>query len=287
MKIIYLMLAAWLIGACNGGVPTPTAPVGATATPTALRPVAVIAHRGGAALAPENTLGAFRKAIALGVDVIEMDTHLSKDGAVVVIHDPTLERTSDGSGRVADWTLAQLQELNAAAKFGDGKYERQPVPAFGQALDLVQSARLRVEVEIKVPPQGRYPGIEQKLVKEITDRSLIDRVQVSSFDFAVLADVKRVNSKARTVALMSYEFFRRAPVDFPAQAIDEARNSGAEVIAVNKDLLTRALVDEAHARGMQVEVWTVDSETDMKKFVQMGVDGIISNKPDVLKTLTR
>jgi glycerophosphoryl diester phosphodiesterase len=215
-----------------------------------------------------------------------MDTRLSKDGIVMVIHDPTLERTTDGAGRVSDKTMAELQSLNAAAQFQDGKFERQPVPTFAQALELLKGNAVRVEVEIKVPPWGRYLGIEEKLVKEVVDRDLVERVQVSSFDFDVLKDVKRINPKIKTVALLTVDFFRRMPPDQPAKVIDAVQAVGADLIAVNKDLLTSAIVQAAHQRGLKVEVWTVDAEAEMQKFIQIGVDGIISNQPDVLKRVT-
>ncbi|MBI5877976.1 MAG: hypothetical protein HZB53_10010 [Chloroflexi bacterium] len=291
MRIICWFLLAALAAACAPGVTppspspaAPTAPVMATPAVTAPSWLA-IAHRGGAGLAPENTLAAFRNGIALGADVIEMDAHLSRDGVLVVIHDPTLERTTDGKGSVADRTLAELQALNAAARFGDGRYERQPVPAFTQVLDLLRDNRVRAEVEIKAPPQGRYAGIEAQMVQALSERNLLGRVSISSFDFGVLADVKRADASAHTVALMTADFFRRIPVDMPAQVIAAAQAAGAGAIAVNKDYLTAAMVQEAHARGLLAEVWTVDSEAEMRKFAVMGVDGIITNRPDTLLRL--
>lgn len=261
--------------------PTPVAP--ATNTQVASRAVWVIAHRGGAALAPEDTLASFKNGIALGADLIEMDTHLSKDGAVVVIHDATLERTTDATGPVSARTLAELQAVNAAARFKDGSYPRQPVPAFGQVLELLEGNSVRIEVEIKLGGQGRYPGIEAKLLKEVADRNLLDRVQISSFDFGVLREVKSQNPNARTVALITVDFFRQIPVDQPAKVVDAVVATGAELVACNKDLLTPALVQEAHRRGILVEVWTVDTDKEMRRFIDMGVDGIISNQPDLLK----
>ncbi|MBI1801646.1 MAG: hypothetical protein HY259_15600 [Chloroflexi bacterium] len=291
------IFVALLVSACApaAGAPPTAAPAvslsnaPAAASPYSLLPtsyslVSVIAHRGGAGLAPENTLASFKNGIALGADFIEMDTHLSQDGIVMVIHDPTLERTTDGAGPVAAKTQAELQKLNAAAKFQNGKVEPQPVPTFAQVLDLVKaSAGVRVEVEIKLPLQGRYAGIEEKLLKEVSDRGLESRVQVSSFDFDTLKEVKRLNPRIKTVALMSVEFFRAAPPDQPAKVVGAAQAAGADLIAVNKDLLTAGMVAEAHQRGLKVEVWTVDSEVEMQKFIRMGVDGIISNQPDVLK----
>ncbi len=287
MKNLLPLLCAILLAACAAPAtlaPTPThaptlAPLPTTRAPS---PIALIAHRGGAGLAPENTLAAFKSGLALDADYLEMDTHLTKDGIVVVIHDPTIDRTTDGSGRVADLTLAQVQAFNAAAKFS-GATERQSVPTFAQALDLAKPTRARIEVEIKVPPQGRYAGIEQKLLDEIAAREMFDRVQVSSFNLDVLKDLKTLNPRVTTVALLSVDYFRTAEVNQPARVVEQMIALGAALIAVNKDLLTPALALEAQKRGIKVEVWTVDREDEMKKFVEMKVDGIISNRPDILK----
>ncbi|MBI3915135.1 MAG: hypothetical protein HY327_13240 [Chloroflexi bacterium] len=278
-RIIFFILP--FLAAC-AAVPTEATPIQPTGAPTGAD-VAVIAHRGGAGLAPENTLASFKNGLALDVDVLEMDTHLTKDGIVVVFHDATIERTTDGKGRVADFTLAELQKFNAAAQYAGGTTEKQSVPTFAQVLDLAKPTRARIEVEIKVPVPGRYAGIEQKLLDEIAARAMLERVQVSSFDFGVLKDLKTLNPRVTTVALLSLDYFRAVDINQPARVIDQIRALDAAFIAVNKDLLTPALVQEAQKRGIQVEVWTVDREEEMKKFAEMKVDGIISNRPDILK----
>jgi glycerophosphoryl diester phosphodiesterase len=244
--------------------------------------VLVIAHRGGAGLMPENTLAAFKNGIALKSDFIEMDAHLTKDGIPVIIHDATLERTTDGFGSVSNFTLAQLQTYNAAAKSLSVNSKEQ-IPTFAQVLDLAKPANIKVEVEIKVPPQGRHNGIEQKMIDEIVARDMIDRVQISSFNMDVIKEVKALNPKIKPVALMSVDFFRIYEINTPKTIVDHVTSLGAEIIAVNKDYLNAKLVQEARARKVVVEVWTVDNESDIKKFVAMGVDGIISNRPDKLK----
>ncbi len=123
----------------------PAAPTAALA-PSPVAPsktILISAHRGGAALAPENTLASFRNGIALGADFLEMDVHLTKDGMPVIIHDATIDRTTDGAGRVADFTLAQLQAFNAAAKFA-GATEKQVVPTLAQVLDLAKPTSVKL-----------------------------------------------------------------------------------------------------------------------------------------------
>ncbi len=234
----------------------------------------------------ENTLPSFRYGMSHGADIIEMDVHLSRDGVPMVIHDPTLDRTTDGTGRIVDYTRQELLRFDAAKLVTAPRYAVQVyIPTFAQVMDLLNDNTVRAEVEIKVPPWGRYVGIEEKVINEIVDRNLVERVQVSSFDFDVLKDVKRVNPKIKTVALMTVDFFRRVPVNQPLKVIDAVQAVNADLIAVNKDWLTAVLVPEAHQRDLKVEVWTVDDESEMRKFIQMGVDGIITNQPDVLKQI--
>lgn len=264
---------------------TPSSTVTPPTTPTPsvnASNVLVIAHRGGAGLMPENTMASFKNGIALKSDFIEMDAHLSKDGIPVVIHDPTLERTTDGFGQISNFTLAQLQTYNAAAK-SLSVTSKEPIPSFAQVLDLAKPTNVKVEVEIKVPPQGRYNSIEQKMIDEIVAHDMTDRVQISSFNMDVIKDVKAINPKIKTVVLMSVDYFRAYDLNTPKTIIDHVTSLGAEIIAVNKDYLNAKLVQEARARKIIVEVWTVDSESDIKKFIAMGVDGIISNRPDKLK----
>ena len=274
-----LPLLILILTACTPSTVTPPA---ATQTSQPTSSVLVIAHRGGAGLMPENTLAAFKNGIALKSDFIEMDAHLSKDGVPVIIHDATLERTTDGFGSISSFTLAQLQTYNAAAK-SLSVSSKEPIPTFAQVLDLAKPTNVKVEVEIKVPPQGRYHGIEQKLIDEIIAHDMIDRAQISSFNMDVIKDVKALNPKIKTVALMSVDYFRAYDVNTPKTIIDHVTSLGAEIIDVNKDYLNAKLVQEARARKIIVEVWTVDNESDMKKFIALGVDGIISNRPDKLK----
>ncbi len=277
-----ISIALLALVACSA----PAAPT-ATLAPSPVvqsKTILVSAHRGGGALAPENTLAAFRNGIALGADFLEMDVHLTKDGVPVVIHDPTIDRTTDGVGRVADLTLAQLQTFNAAAKF-PGAAEKQIVPTLAQVLDLAKPTSVQLEIEIKVNADNQpYPGIEQKVIDEITARGMLDRVRLTSLDLDTLRRVRAINPKIKTTALLSFTYFRSHDLDQPAAVIDDVARF-ADGIGVNSALLTPKLVQEAHNRKMSVDVWTVDSESEMTKFIKMGVDSITTNRPDVLKRL--
>jgi glycerophosphoryl diester phosphodiesterase len=297
MKLYWSALALVFLGAC-AAPPPPAVPTPATTPPPAptpnsgageSKPIALVAHRGGAGLAPENTLASFRKGLELGADYLEMDVHLTKDGIPVVIHDPTVDRTTDGEGRVGDMTLEQLQAFNAAAKFPGGPASagggagKEPVPTLAQVLDLAKGTSVRLEIEIKVAADNRpYPGIEQKVLDEVARRGMLDRVRIMAFEFDTLKQVKALNPRVQTVALMTTDYFRGKDVNAPAAMVDDVA-SFANGIGVNKDLLTAQLTREAQNRRMLVGVWTVDGDAEIKKFIDMGVDSITSNRPDLLK----
>ncbi len=182
---------------------TPATPGPASPQPVPAR-VLKVAHRGGAGLAPENTLAAFNAGLAQQADFLELDVHLSKDGQLVVIHDPNLARTTNLSGDVADYTAAELAAVDASAKFfGPVTVERQPIPTLEQVLALAKG-RAGVQIEIKVrADKSRYPGIEAKVVDALRDHEMLADAVVLSFDFPTLQEVKRIEPQVRTCALIS------------------------------------------------------------------------------------
>ncbi len=279
MRKFSLTIILFLLAACS---PPATSNALRAPSPAAAPTILISAHRGGAALAPENTLAAFRNGVALGADFLEMDVHLTKDGVPVVIHDATIDRTTDGAGRVADFTLAQLQSFNAAAKYA-GATERQVIPTLAQVLELAQPTSVQLEIEIKATADNRrYPGIEQKVIDAIAARGMLGRVRIMAFEFDTLQRVRAIDPQLKTTALFTYDYFRSHDLDQPAAVIGDVA-SFADGIGVNKDLLTPQLVQQAHNRKMMVDVWTVDSEAEMLRFIAMGVDSITSNRPDLVK----
>ena len=245
----------------------------------------VAAHRGGAALAPENTLAAFDRAIQLGADMVECDVHLSRDGAVVVMHDPNVSTTTDGRGQIGDLTLAELKKLNAAAKFPGG-YAAQTIPTLGELLDEVKG-KIGIQIEIKnTATGGRYAGIEKQVLGLIAARGMTDQVIVISFDFGILKDVKAIDPHIRTGALVQANWFVTRSAD--QSAADAVAQTGAEYFMPTYAPVTLAVVEAAHARGIKVGVWTVDTPADMQRFVGFGVDAITTNRPDeLMKVLGR
>lgn len=248
----------------------------------------ISAHRGGAALAPENTLASFRKGLEFHPDFLEMDIHLTKDGIPVVIHDSRIDRTTDGTGRVADYTLAELQKFNAAAKFAGGPYERQAIPSLAQVLDLAKDTGVRLELEVKATADGlRYPAIEQKIVDALTARDMLHRVRIMAFELDTIVRAKKIAPHVQTVALLSLAFLGTLETYDADKALDYLQVFQPNGIGVWKDLTSQVLVDAAHKRNIMVGVWTVDAEDEMRKFADMGVDSITSNKPDLAERVLR
>jgi len=262
---------------------TPATPGPASPQPAPVR-VLKVAHRGGAGLAPENTLAAFNAGLAHHADFLELDVHLSKDGQLVVIHDPNLARTTNLSGDVADYTAAELAAVDASAKFfGPVTVEPQPIPTLEQVLALAKG-RAGVQIEIKVrADKSRYPGIEAKVVDALRAHEMLDEAVILSFDFPTLREIKRTEPQVRTCALISTAYLSSVGRAGPAQVADELSALGAEYVGVNHTWLTDALFTALTGRGLQVGAWTVNDPADMRRLAALGVAFITSDRPDLLR----
>jgi glycerophosphoryl diester phosphodiesterase len=253
--------------------------------------VDVHAHRGGAGLAPENTLAAFRNAIALGADVLELDLHVSKDGELVVIHDPTVSRTTTGRGYVHELTLADLKRLDAGVHFHP-RFAGERIPTLGEVLALVATqapAHVRLNIETKYPAPGEYPppppDFEAKVLQQVRAAGLLDRVIVQSFHYPSIRTVKALAPTVRTAALRA----ARAPVLDPVAVV---RDVGADLWAPQASLVTADVVDALHRAGIPVVPWTVNAPAEMDRLLDAGIgrlpgDGIITDYPDRLLQVLR
>jgi glycerophosphoryl diester phosphodiesterase len=236
-------------------------------------PVMVVAHRGFSGAAPENTLAAFRKGIEIGSDMIELDIHLSSDGRIVVVHDETLERTTNGRGRVADLSFEELKRLDAGSKFGP-EFSGERIPAFEEVL-AVAKGRVFVNIEIKNPSHGKYSitKLTERAVGEVKRAGMSHRVIFSSFNPASLEWIKK-NEPGLQVALLYHR---------PWEVLSEVTGGKEYKILNLRNLyLTRDKIGTIHREGMKVNVYTVNSEEELKQFVTWGADGIITNYPDRL-----
>jgi len=245
----------------------------------------VMAHRGASGLAPENTLVAFRKALEAGADVLELDVHATEDGQVVVIHDETVDRTTDGTGLVKDFTLEELKRLDAGYRFtpdGGATYPYRgqgiAIPTLEEVLAAFPQARINVEIKQLDPP------IEDRLWALIEGMGAEDRVLVISFDDEAIARFRKLAPGVATGAaegeireFVTYLTLRMAPFYAPkADAFQVPEWYGEHHI------VTRAFVDAAHSKNVKVHVWTVNEKEDMRRLLELGVDGIITDYPDRL-----
>ena len=236
-------------------------------------PIMVIAHRGFSGAAPENTLAAFRKGIEIGSDMVELDVHLSRDGELVVIHDETLERTTNGKGMVVDHTLYELKKLDAGSSFGP-QFAGERIPTLKEVFDLAKG-RVLVNVEIKNPTHKRYSisELSEKTFAAVKKAGMLDKVIFSSFNPAALEWVEGAEPKAWTAFLFHRPW--NSPRDIPG-------SQEYAVLNLRNIYLTREKVAEIKKAGKRINVYTVNPEQEIRQFVDWGVDGIITNYPDRL-----
>jgi len=248
--------------------------------------ILVIAHRGGAGLWPENTIYAFEHAVELGVDVLEMDVHSTKDGELVVLHDETVDRTTNGTGRVEELTLAEIQGLDAGYTWTPDNGASYPfrgqglrIPTLAEVLAAFPEARMNIEIK-----QG---PIAARLCGMLRDYGMAERVLIVAFDAHTMSQFRRLCPEVATAAAeeeirMFYglnlahlgRFYRP-----PAEALEIPEYHG------DRRVLTRPFIRTAHERNMQVHVWVVNDINDMQRIVDLGVDGIITDYPDRLQAV--
>ena len=240
----------------------------------------IAAHRGGAALRAENSLGAFRNALALGVDALEFDLHMTRDGDVVVIHDPTLDRTTTLTGPVRDRTLAELRA--AKVKTANGEITDEAVPSFAELLELARSSGVEILPEIKVGPGGApYAGIEEKVLTLLRTHGMLERATIQAFQPATIARIRTLEPRARTMSLVRAAI---AP-ELVMEALARARALGATDVGLNHRLVDEGVVAATRSAKLRLSVWTVNDEADIKRMLALGVDVIMSDRPDLVKQL--
>ena len=231
------------------------------------------AHRGHSAAAPENTLAAFRSALALQAEAIELDVHLSKDGHLVVMHDDTLDRTTNGRGALAGLNLAELRQLDAGAWFGPS-FAGEKIPLLAEVLELLTPTRTRLNIEIKYSP--RIQQAARQVVDLLRQYGRQDFYVVSSFDLPALLVVQALAPEI-TLALIGEG----------AQILPLARQHGLPWIHAYHRTLTDETIAEAHAAGLQVNTWTLDDPQQLAAWAQRGVDKICTNRLGELQQARR
>jgi glycerophosphoryl diester phosphodiesterase len=256
-------------------------------------PTRFVAHRGGAARWPENSLTAFRGAVAAGARVLECDVHLTRDGEVAVIHDPTLDRTTTGTGPVEQATAAELRRLRLRDR--DGRPGEDWVPTLAEVLAVAAAAAATMLVEIKTPgpavhyergdgavravPGRRYPGLEQKVL-EALGRAGLEAV-IMAFNPAALAEIRALAPAQPTALLVERHHIVPAGAT-GVDAVGWAREAGAMFLGLHHSLCDDAVIAAARAAGVLVAVFTVNDEAEMARLVGLGVDAVITDRPELI-----
>ena len=231
----------------------------------------VIAHRGASGYAPENTLEAFLLAIELGADGIELDVQLSRDGIPVVIHDETIDRVTDRTGYVKDYTLQELKELTVL-KDRFPQYSQSKIPTLKEVLEAVKSSGIQVNIELKTGIYW-YPDIEKKVAEIVEETGMKEKIIYSSFNHYSVQRIKEIVPDAETAYLYSdvilnvEDYARKTKVDGLHPAVYHVKMA---------DFL-KGYIES----GLNVRVWTVNEEADMKALTEAGVTAVITNYPDV------
>jgi glycerophosphoryl diester phosphodiesterase len=243
----------------------------------------VAAHRGGAALWAENSVHAFRNAIALGVDALEFDLHMTADGEIVVLHDPTLERTTTGRGAVRDLKWADLAAVKLRGS--DGTVGEERIAAFAAVLDLAAPTAVELMPEIKVDAnRHRYDGIEERVLALLRSRGLLERATVQAFQPETIRRLRQLEPRARTMFLMARGDVERMRAR-PGEAVRRARELGATDLGMNHRLIDADVVSAARDAGIRLSAWTVNEEADIHRMLALGVGMIMSDRPDLVKRL--
>jgi len=233
-----------------------------------------IAHRGASGYAPENTMAAFDKALQMKADYFELDVQMSKDGKLVLIHDVTVDRTTDGTGRVGDLTFKELRRLDAGSWF-DPAFAGERIPTLEEALDRYRG-KIGILIEIKNPEL--YPGIERKVAKALKKRNLHKprngKIIVQSFNHD---SVKKFHSLLPSVPVGVLISYRDEGI-----SDKELRNFAkyADYVNPNKDMVDRSLVKRIHRFGMKTTPWTVRDRAEADRLKSIRVDGIVTDYPD-------
>ena len=250
----------------------------------------VIAHRGGAGVRPENTVAAFSHAVEIGADVLEMDVQRTADGAIVCLHDRTVDRTTDGRGRVDSLTWSELRKLDAGHNWSDDGGRTYPfrgkgvhVPTLEEVFTRFSSARMNIEMK------HDGPGLAQPLCALIRHARMNQRVLIASMnEEAILAFRQACPEVATSMTRTEAQLFfgiqlvsLDAAYSPPVGALQIPDRLGGEIVA------TAGLIAAAHRRNLKVHVWTINDPARMEELIRIGVDGIITDRPDRLLELVR
>ncbi len=234
----------------------------------------IIAHRGFSSQAPENTMAAFEWALHFGVDGLEFDVHLTRDGVPVICHDEAVDRTTNGQGLVKDYTYEELTRLDAGSWYGP-EFRGERIPALMELLERVRQTDLLINIELKTNI-FTYPGIEEQVTGMLRDLAMVDQCLISSFNHYTLVRTLTIMPQLRIGALYETDLYQpwRYAKTFNANALHPGHHS-----------INPAMVAAAHEAGLMVNPWTVDQPEAIRRVSAAGADALITNCPDVAKSV--
>jgi glycerophosphoryl diester phosphodiesterase len=240
----------------------------------------IIGHRGASAVAPENTIAAFREALAVGADGIEFDVRLTRDGVPVVIHDSTLRRTGGLPHRVADLTWAEISKVDVGSWFS-ASFANETVPGLGELFTLLHSNNSTLYLEMKSDSASDQRALAEACAKTIGEHAAKERVIVECFQLPALRILKEIDPEIKTVALFEPSFTNPSVLS-DQRIINQARDVGAAALALHHRLARESLVQKAKDAGLHVAVWTVDDPAWIGKAKKIGIDALITNNPTAM-----
>jgi glycerophosphoryl diester phosphodiesterase len=247
-----------------------------------------IAHRGGSHLAPENTLAAFRNALTMPVDMLELDVQISRDGYAIVFHDALVDRVTNGAGNILDLDFGYLRSLDAAQHFSGGWPQFEQIPTLQEVLDLARN-RVRVCIELKLGERdgeiSRYPHIVELVLRDLRATKMVEQVLVISFDWGALTKIRRLEPALITGALVSRDLW--SPEDDPQleKLCQQVTRMGCNWIDLDRELFTPDRLTLIHRNGFKLGLWTVNDLEEMRFFSQLGVDALTTDRPDLFAQL--
>ena len=233
-------------------------------------------HRGFSGRYPENTMLAFEKALEAGCEGIELDVHLTRDGELVIVHDETIDRTSDQKGWVKDLTYEELSQADFSYRYR-GEVPFQKIPTLREYFDLVRDRDIVTNIELKTGV-CEYPGIEEKVWALIREYDLADKLVISSFNHHSVMRMKAI-APSLVCGFLSETWILDAGA--------YVRDHGVECYHPQFYMLTEAETADLKAHGVRLNTWTVNEEADIRRMIRLGVDGIISNFPDRVADILR
>lgn len=243
-----------------------------------------LAHRGASSLAPENTLEAFRMAVEAGAGGLELDVHLTRDRHVVVIHDATVDRTTSGTGAVAEMTLEELRGLDAGHGFGQFGDRRLRVPTLAEVLQEFPGVPINIDIK------EAYPGVEEAVLGVLRDAGAQGRILVASTPHGIISRFRklsggRVSTGASKWEIAVFYILSRLHLERLIRPAYDALQVPLRHRGI--PLVTRRFVEAAHARGVRVDVWTINQAGEMRRLLDLGADVIMTDRPETLAGVLR